>query len=168
MARKFVGSFTQRMDGKGRVSIPASFRRVIETSDPAWSNGQRPTFNIAYGEEGRPYLEGYSVAGLEEMHDKIDRMTPGSAAREVMEDLYYSCVQEFTVDDDGRIVLSKELRDRVGLTGEAMFVAKGNRFEIWSPEVHAARRASKTRDFLAAQGSDFNPHALLAAETGGE
>lgn len=165
MARKFVGSFEQKVDGKGRVSIPASFRRVIESSDPNWTEGLRPTLNIAYGEEGRPYLEGYSVDGLAEMHDKIDRMTPGSPAREVMEDLYYSCVQEFSVDDDGRIVLSQGLRDRIGLDKEALFVAKGTRFEIWDPETHREMRASKTRDFLQSQGADFNPHALLAAET---
>ncbi|SDX18039.1 division/cell wall cluster transcriptional repressor MraZ [Allgaiera indica] len=166
VARKFVGRFEQKVDGKGRVSIPASFRRVIETSDPAWTPGARPTLNIAYGEDGRPYLEGYSVEGLSEMHDQIDQLPPGSDAREVMEDLYYSCVQEFAVDDDGRIVLSKDLRDRIGIDGEALFLAKGNRFEIWAPEVHKTRRASRTREFLASQGEDFNPHALLAAAKG--
>lgn len=166
VARKFVGRFEQKVDGKGRVSIPASFRRVIETSDPNWTNGQRPIFNIAYGEDGRPYLEGYSVEGLSEMHDQIDLLPPGSDAREVMEDLYYSSVQEFAVDEDGRIVLSKDLRDRIGLDGEALFLAKGNRFEIWAPAVHAKMRASRTRDFLVSQGDDFNPHALLAAAKG--
>ena len=166
VARKFVGSFEQKVDGKGRVSIPASFRRVIEASDPHWPEGLRPTLNIAYGEEGRPYLEGYSVEGLSELHDKIDRMAPGTAAREVMEDLYYSCVQEFVVDDDGRIVLAQAMRDRIGLDKEALFVAKGNRFEIWNPEAYNARRASRTREFLKSQGDDFNPHALLAADPG--
>lgn len=166
MARKFVGRFEQKVDGKGRVSIPASFRRVIETSDPAWTAGARPTLNIAYGEEGRPYLEGFSVDGLSEMHDQIDGLTPGSVEREVMEDLYYSCVQEFSVDDDGRIVLSKDMRDMIGIEGEALFLAKGNRFEIWAPGTHREMRASRTRDFLASQGEGFNPHALLAAAKG--
>ncbi|TMV60893.1 cell division/cell wall cluster transcriptional repressor MraZ, partial [Thioclava sp. BHET1] len=147
-------------------SIPASFRRVIETSDPDWTEGLRPTFSIAYGEDERPYLEGYSVAALEELHGKIDMMPPGSPAREVMEDLYYSRVQEFQIDDDGRIVLPASLRDKIGLTGEASFVAKGNRFEIWAPEAYKSRRASRTSEFLREQGADFNPHALLQSVTG--
>ncbi len=149
------------MDAKGRVSIPASFRRVIEAADPDWTQGLRPVFAIAHGEEGRPYLEGYSMAALDELHARIEQMQPGSRAREVMEDLYFSRVQDFQIDDDGRIVLPGALRDKIGLDGMALFVAKGNRFEIWDPEAYRNRRASRTSDFLREQGEDFHPHALL-------
>ncbi|MEM9123456.1 MAG: MraZ N-terminal domain-containing protein, partial [Pseudomonadota bacterium] len=42
MVRRFRGEFDQRVDGKGRMSIPASFRRVLEQGDPNWSSGGDP------------------------------------------------------------------------------------------------------------------------------
>ncbi len=129
----------------------------------SWTKGLRPFFSIAYTDSSRPFLEGYSVAKLDELHEQIDRMPLGSKARDVLEDLYFSRVQEFQIDDEGRIVLSQSLRDMIGLTGDAIFVGKGNRFEIWAPETYHARRGNRTTDFLRDQGDDFNPLALLQA-----
>lgn len=168
MARKFVGTVEQRVDGKGRVSIPATFRRVIEASDPDWQPGQRPTFSIAYGEDGRSFLEGFSVAGLAELHDKIDQLQDGCEEQIILEDLYYSRVQEFQIDEEGRIVLSQALRDRIGLTDAALFVAKGSRFEIWAPAAYHAQRASMTNEFVQSRGAGFNPRALLATAAKGQ
>ena len=42
MARRFRGEIVQKVDGKGRVSIPAAFRRVLEQGDPEWTEGLRP------------------------------------------------------------------------------------------------------------------------------
>ena len=57
VARVFRGEFHQKVDGKGRVSIPAGFRRVLESQDPDWQTGKRPRFVIVYGDERRKHLE---------------------------------------------------------------------------------------------------------------
>ncbi|EEW24229.1 division/cell wall cluster transcriptional repressor MraZ [Rhodobacter ferrooxidans] len=163
MARSFVGSFDQVVDGKGRVSIPAAFRRVIEQGDSERKDGEKPTVYIAYGEPGRAYLEGYSADGLAELQAQVNDLPYDFDGREAMEDLYFTNVMEAQLDDTGRIVLTQVLRDKIGLHDKAMFVAKGSRFEIWEPETYTVQRGNRTRDYLQAKGPNFNPRALLAA-----
>ncbi|MGB5868767.1 MAG: hypothetical protein WBH04_01090, partial [Albidovulum sp.] len=57
VARRFRGSDTYKVDAKGRVSIPAPFRRVIESSDPDWKEGLRPNIVIVYGGKHQDWLE---------------------------------------------------------------------------------------------------------------
>ena len=51
LARRFRGSEEVKVDAKGRVSIPAKFRRVFESCDPDWETGRRPQLVIVYGRE---------------------------------------------------------------------------------------------------------------------
>ena len=67
MARRFRGSETFKVDAKGRVSIPASFRRVIEACDPNWTAGSRPNIVIVYGGADRSFLEVYTMEAIEEI-----------------------------------------------------------------------------------------------------
>ena len=82
MARKFRGSFHQKVDGKGRVSIPASFRRVVESGDPDWTDGLRPNLVIVYGLDSQKRLDCYTLNAIEDIEDRIDLMQPGSPERE--------------------------------------------------------------------------------------
>ena len=60
------------MDGKGRVSIPAAFRRVLEQGDPDWTEGLRPELVLAYGGQSQKYIEGYTVRAMEDIENAID------------------------------------------------------------------------------------------------
>ena len=44
----FTGTYQSKVDRKGRMSIPAKFRRVIEEGDPEWSSGKPMTAKILY------------------------------------------------------------------------------------------------------------------------
>ena len=61
MGRRFRGESHHKVDTKGRVSIPAHFRRVLEASDPAWTDGLNPELVIVYGDHRRKYLECYTM-----------------------------------------------------------------------------------------------------------
>jgi MraZ protein len=125
------------------VSIPASFRRVIEAGDPDWSGGELPKFIVVYGDERRNYLEGFPIEVMDEVDEKIARHPRGSAKREELEELYSTQTVEVIVDDTGRIVLPIKLRDKIGLDGMAVFAATGDTFQIWSPEAYKARRTKR-------------------------
>lgn len=138
MARRFRGSGIYKVDAKGRVSIPAPFRRVIEASDPDWTEGQRPSVVVVHGPEDRKWLEVFSMEAVNEIDQQISRMQRASEHRRRNEDLMFGQVVELQVDDDGRLLLPQKLRDQIGLASEAYFISAGDYFTIWNPETHKA------------------------------
>jgi len=67
----FTGEHTQKVDSKGRMSIPADFRRVLEAGDPAWNPGQSPRMYLLYGDHLRNQLQGYTVAEFDAVIKEI-------------------------------------------------------------------------------------------------
>lgn len=160
MARRFRGEFTQKVDGKGRVSIPSRYRRVIEAGDPDWAAGKNPEFVLVYGDERRKYLECYTVSSMEELEDEIDEMPIGDD-RDLLETIYHGHSLEMSLDETGRIVLSKKLRDKLGIEEEAFFIAKGKTFQVWKPETYDAVKKTRTEAYLDEKPEDFDPRTLL-------
>lgn len=167
MARRFRGEFHQKVDGKGRVSIPAQFRRVLESGDPGWSEGKTPEFVIVYGDQRRKFLECYTIDAIEQVEDRIAEMPRGSQKRRALERMISGYSTEITVDDTGRIVLAKKLRDKIGLDDQAFFIASVDTFQIWKPETYEAEELAKEREFLDELPEDFDVLALLE-DTEGE
>ncbi|MEO0938468.1 MAG: division/cell wall cluster transcriptional repressor MraZ [Pseudomonadota bacterium] len=146
MARRFRGESDHKVDTKGRVSIPAPYRRVIEACDPDWTEGLPPRLIIVYGGDTRDYLEGFTIEAMDEVDEKIAKFPRGSAKRKAMERLYSAQSIEAEVDNTGRIVLPAKLREKIGLTGMARFVSSGDTFEIWNPDTYDASVAALDED----------------------
>ncbi|MCF6445221.1 division/cell wall cluster transcriptional repressor MraZ [Nereida sp. MMG025] len=153
MVKAFRGEFHQKVDAKGRVSIPASFRRVLEAGDPNWETGKLPEFVLVYGDEKRNFLECFTREEMARVDAKIAKQPRGSAKRRAMSRLYSGQSMDVTVDDTGRIVLSAKLRNKIGLEGEAFFIANTDTFEIWKPETFDAEN-----DLNLAEDDDFDPN----------
>ncbi|MEL6608151.1 MAG: division/cell wall cluster transcriptional repressor MraZ [Pseudomonadota bacterium] len=167
MARRFRGESHHKVDTKGRVSIPASFRRVLETSDPNWTEGLSPELVIVYGDHRRKYLECYTMDAINEVDDKIDALPRGSIERKMLQRLFHGQSFPTTVDETGRLVLPAKLRAKIDLDKEAFFIAAGDTFQIWKPETYDAEELSKTEEFLDELPDDFDPLSFLdgVAET---
>jgi MraZ protein len=142
VARPFRGESVHKVDQKGRVSVPAPFRRVLEEGDPDWGAGQNPTFVLIYGMPGSTCLEGYTVEGANALNDKIARLPSFSDQRKVMERLLNTQSIYAQVDENGRIVLPQRLREKFGLETDAYFAGMGTHFQIWSPAAYEADMAS--------------------------
>lgn len=161
LARRFRGEFRQKVDAKGRISIPAHFRRVLEAGDPGWSEGKSPEFVIVYGDNRRKYLECYTLQAIGEVDDKIAAMPRGSMERRMLEKLFSGHSLQTNVDETGRIVLSKKLRDKIGLADEAFFIATGDTFQLWKPETYDREEQARTEEWLGNFPEDFDPLTLL-------
>ncbi|MEM9575993.1 MAG: division/cell wall cluster transcriptional repressor MraZ [Pseudomonadota bacterium] len=161
MGRRFRGESHHKVDAKGRVSIPASFRRVIEASDPNWSSGDAPELVIVYGDHRRNYLECYTMQAIEEVDDKIDALPRGSMERRMLQRLFHGQSFPTSVDETGRLVLPSKLRQKIGLDKEAFFIAAGDTFQIWNPETYETEEASKTEAWLDELPDDFDPLVFL-------
>jgi len=161
VARRFRGSETYKVDAKGRVSIPAAFRRVIEASDPDWVPGNRPNIVLVYGPERQTWLEVYTIKAIEEIDAQIEDMQRNSADRLQLEEWMHGQAQELQIDEDGRLVLPQRLRDKIGLDGEAFFISAGDYFKIWKPETYQAHYAERQRRLAEQYPDDFDPRSLL-------
>ena len=166
MVRRFRGEFHQKVDGKGRVSIPASFRRVLEAGDPEWVEKTDPELIIVYGDHRRKYLECYTIDAAAEVDAQIDDMPRGSIERKMLEKLFNGQSMQTSVDNTGRIVLPAKLRQKIDIGDEAYFLATGDTFQIWNPETYAALEEERTAAWLDEQGEDFDVMTLLPGKGG--
>lgn len=161
MARRFRGSDTFKVDAKGRVSIPAPFRRVIESSDPNWREGLRPNIVIVFGGKNQNWLEVYTIKAIEEIDDQIEDMQRGSDERNSLEELMHGQALETQIDEDGRLVLPQKLREKIGLGNEAFFISAGDYFKIWKPENYEPRAEARAEKMAQKYSEDFDLRSLL-------
>jgi MraZ protein len=151
------------VDAKGRVSIPAPFRRVIEASDPDWKEGLRPNIVIVYGPESQSWLDVYSMEAVHEIDEQIGMMQRGSHERLMNEELMYGQSFEAQIDDDGRLTIPQKYRDKIGLKGEAFFISAGDYFRIWNSETYEAKATRRSQKLADQYPEDFDPRSLLPA-----
>lgn len=160
---RFRGESRHKVDSKGRVSIPASFRRVLEAGDPDWVEGLNPNLVIVYGNTRLPYIECYTVEEIERIEERIEAMKHGPR-RQALEQLYSSFSANAAVDETGRIVLNAKLRERFGIGAEASVVASLNKFQIWDAERYDQDKLAKTEAMFEDLPEDFDPLQWLDEE----
>jgi MraZ protein len=162
----FTGEYPQRIDGKGRMSIPSDFRRVLEANDPAWTDGLNPSLHLLYGEHLKDRLQAYTVAAFNEVAQQIMAIkpkTPEENLRKTMSQrLILGQSVRLEVDRDGRIVMPIRQRQKLGLTeGEVIFSGAGDHFEIWAAATYQDKVAAEMRAYLDAQPEGFDPMTLV-------
>ncbi|NGQ91084.1 division/cell wall cluster transcriptional repressor MraZ [Rhodobacter sp. HX-7-19] len=165
MSEAFRGEFTQKVDGKARVSIPAAFRRVLEAGDP---DSTRKRIVIVYGDERRKYAECYTVAGAQRLEAMIRRLPLGSMQRRVLERNMITLSVTVEIDDDGRIVLPPKVREKTGLQSadatEAVMAGALDTFQIWKSETYEAEIRRAAEEELAALPADMDILSLLGGD----
>ena len=133
MIRRFRGEALHKVDTKGRVSVPAAFRRVLEEGDPDFSGGSSPNFVIVYGGVRGICLEGYTISSITKVDKLISRLPRFSRDREILERFINTQSTYMQLDETGRIVLSTRLKEKIGIKDEAIFAGMGEKFQIWEP-----------------------------------
>lgn len=168
MKRAFRGEITQKVDGKGRVSIPAKFCRVLEACDPDWSEGKPAQLFLVYGDKRRSFAEGYTAESMAEIADMIANVPRGTPRRKALERAFFTDTEDLAVDASGRIVLPRAVRDKLGLTGdgEAVFCGTGDRFQLWNASAYGAADRS-AEDAVLDELGDADITELLNGDWGG-
>lgn len=173
MSEAFRGEFSQKVDSKARVSIPAPFRRVLEAGDPGFDGG-RPKFVMVYGAgAARDHVICFTISEMKRLEDRIRLLPNGTAQRKALERNFITLSQTVEVDEDGRIVLPPKMREKVGLTpdvlkdgAEAVFAGALDTFQIWRREDYDAEMAAQEdADLGLEDGADLL--SLLPHSAGG-
>lgn len=152
MAR-FMGSHQNRLDKKGRVSVPAPFRAELTrlgTSEIVL----RPSHN-------QICIEVWSMPAFEAMAAGLERLDTFSEEQQVMSATLYSASSILTPDAEGRVMLPPELIEFARLGETVSFVGMGKTFEIWEPEA-AKQRTNLAFNTARAKGMTLPPARPVA------
>lgn len=152
MQEGFHGVWVHKVDGKGRVSVPADFRRQLE------AEGATAALRLAPNLDGEACIDGYAYDHLQKIKSRIRRMQPGSKQRKALEHVFGARMTVLPIDPAGRVVLPAALREKAGLNGEIAFVGADQTFQIWPGALWAEKEAE--RDEAAME--DGNPLLALS------
>jgi len=123
---QFVSTFTNRIDAKGRVSVPVSFRTVL-AKDGFEGIYCYPSLDDDALDAGGQRLVGKIRALLEDI-------APYSEERDHLAMALFGASEVLSLDQDGRIKIPQRLCDHAGLSSKVTFVGLGEKFQLWQPE----------------------------------
>lgn len=124
----FLSTFMNKLDKKGRVSVPSSFRALL--SDENFSG------LIAYQSISNKCIEACSIDRIKHISDSIDNLDPYSDERDAFATIILGGSSKLQFDSEGRILLPENLINFAELQDKACFVGKGKTFEIWNPGLY--------------------------------
>ncbi len=137
----FIDTFVNRIDKKGRVSVPAPFRATLGRQ-AFHGIVALPAFKYAA-------LQCAGIDWLQSLSDQMGRIDLFSDAHDDLSATLFADAKQLSFDGEGRVMLPEELIRHAALDGEAAFVGRGEVFEIWAPRNFAAYRAEARRRALA-------------------
>lgn len=122
----FLSTHENKVDKKGRVSVPAQFRSVLAS--------QHFQGIIVYSSFVHDCIEACSMERIERLSESIDDLDPFSESRDAFATTILGGSTQLSFDGDGRVMLPQLLLEEAGIEDKAVFVGKGATFEIWQPK----------------------------------
>jgi MraZ protein len=148
----FLSTYVNKVDRKGRVSVPATFRAAVaDQSFPGI---------VVFPSFKHEALEGSGIKRMEEMSERLDGLDEFSEERENLSVLFASS-QALPFDPEGRIVLPEDLASHAHISESAAFVGLGKSFQIWEPNRFADHQAV-LRERARRQGASLPPRGGAA------
>ena len=123
----FISNYENKIDKKGRVSVPATFRSHLSSMG---YNGF-----ISYPSFNHPALEACSQDRIEKLSNTIDSLNPFEEKRDFFATSILSESENLQFDTEGRISLSNKLLIHAELKNNVLFVGLGKTFQIWEPNL---------------------------------
>jgi len=136
----FLSTYENKLDKKGRVSVPASFRSYLSNLG---YNGV-----ICYPSFNNQSVEAWPQDRIEKISDSIDSLNPFEEKRDFFATSILSESTNLQFDSEGRISLTFKLLKHAKIRNSVMFVGQGKTFQIWEPtafekfKVNARKKAN--------------------------
>ena len=128
MANRFCGIYEHQLDDKGRLRIPAKFKKGLT------GEHNEKTYSFTRGMNGCIYVFPDEV--LEETVEELSEERLGESSKASL--LFFSSIFSAEEDGQGRVVLPSRLREIAGIKKDVVTVGRGKRLEIWSAERYNA------------------------------
>ena len=123
----FLSSYENKLDKKGRVSVPATFRSHLS------SMGYNSF--ISYPSFNHSALEACSQDRIEKLSNTIDSLNPFEEKRDYFVTSILSESVNLQFDTEGRVSLTEKLLNHAKIKSNILFVGLGKTFQIWEPKL---------------------------------
>ena len=121
----FLSTFENKLDKKGRVSVPASFRSFLSNLG---YNGV-----ICYPSFNNNCIEAWPQERIEKISNAIDSLNPFEEKKDYFATSILAESINLQFDSEGRILLSSKLLKHAKIKNKILFVGQGKTFQIWEP-----------------------------------
>ena len=142
----FISTFVNKIDKKGRVSVPATFRAALANQSFAGI--------YVYKSLTCDALEGCGSDHMDMLGESLTQLDPFSVEYEDLSMQIFGLSSQLPFDGEGRVILPQHLMEAAGITDSVAFVGKGRTFQLWEPEAfrvaseEARRRTLQNRPSL--------------------
>ena len=144
----FLSTTTNKVDRKGRVSVPAAFRAVLA--------GQAFHGIVAFPSFKHAAIQCGGMDWMEKLGAGVDAYDMFSDEHDTLTAALFANAQQLAFDGEGRVMLPEPLIAHAGLSEQAAFVGRGPLFEIWNPDAFANYQSDAVRQ-AAEKGLTLRP-----------
>jgi len=120
----FLSNTTNKLDKKGRVSVPSSFGAAMKSEEFQGI--------VLFQSNSHQCLEGFAWSSMQEINNRLDHFVMFSDAQDDMATAIFGSAVQLPFDGDERIILPSNLISFAKLDDQAVFVGLGNKFQIWN------------------------------------
>jgi MraZ protein len=135
---QFLGSHQNKLDAKGRVSVPAPCRATLRQSGDVNGTGVQLVLRPSHL---HPCIEAWPASRFETLATPLEHYSPLSAEHEDLAASIYADAYPVEADKEGRILVPDQLAAHAGLSEAVVFMGMGTTFQIWEPAAAERRRA---------------------------
>ena len=142
----FLSTYENKLDKKGRVSVPASFRSYLSNLG---YNGV-----VCYPSFNNQSIEAWPQDRIEKISNAIDSLNPFEEKKDYFATSILSESINLQFDNEGRIILTSKLLKYSKIKNNVLFVGQGKTFQIWEPavfekfKVNAKKKSNLNRSSL--------------------
>ena len=122
----FLSTYQNKLDKKGRVSVPASFRSYLSNLG---YNGV-----ICYPSFNNNCIEAWPQDRIEKISNAIDSLNPFEEKKDYFATSILSESINLQFDSEGRILITNKLLKHAKIKNSILFVGQGKTFQIWEPK----------------------------------
>ena len=123
----FLSTYENKLDQKGRVSVPASFRSYLSNLG---YNGV-----ICYPSFNNQCIEAWPQDRMEKISNAIDYLNPFEEKKDYFATSILSASINLQFDSEGRISITSKLLKHAKIRNSMLFVGQGKTFQIWEPTI---------------------------------
>ena len=133
----FLSTYENKLDKKGRVSVPSSFRSYLSNLG---YNGV-----ICYPSFNNQCIEAWPQDRIEKISNAIDSLNPFEEKKDYFATSILSESINLQFDSEGRILLTSKLLNHAKIKNSVLFVGQGKTFQIWEPTIFEKFRVTARR-----------------------